>query len=787
MDDPDLVERTPEVAPQDVPLFRLLSDAGVTSLGFTEGAEHQRRRSTWMAPGALDHAAIAKTLPLMASEIDRALASWEKKAFFSLNQETRQAIWQLMCKLMLGEVGDAHLLADFEAFFAPVQQRDLTLHKQHLLDWLEQQAQRHQDSSADGSASEASCIAAWLAASGKLSRAELVNEIKHGLVAGTLLWFPLAEILRRLALDPQLYATLQAEVSTQNGDVLASLRGKNSPLMGLVKDVLRQISPLNFVNARAKTSFNIEGMQVPAGAVLVIAFHASNQLLPQRDAHGTNGFVFGEGAHLCPAIDLSSVILYVFTARVLATYQLALLDSADLPQQHATGYFCARGCFVQFSRVGSSAVIALPIAGNSAPIAPRVGSAQLARSTRIAIIGAGITGLTCAHELRKSGFVNVTVFEQAASVGGKADTVEIDGRPYNLGAHLCDCQLGVAGLAREVGVGIERTIGYVLWDIDQNRALERNYNANPAVRKLRQLYASNRETVHASGFASSEAWTYAPVANWLNAHDLGALREIGPFFTGAGYGFLDDDIPAAFFLKFALDMNEEGWTPSGGYKHLLQRVATGLDVRCSTQVVKIARSNAEGSPTSPASIHITSRQTPQREHDDADSLNPNDALCHEQFDRLILTGPLEQSMAYLDCSQEEQSMFARIKAHDYFTVLATLDIAQAHPPGLYIVPKHTVSSSQKGHTTAFARMFGESLVYHFYCYGEAGQTEASVLENLRDDVRKLGRRNTAGACLPKVGICTTSCTARYGPRLPPAPRAHAGAKGNLLCRQPAGL
>lgn len=59
-------------------------------------------------------------------------------------------------------------------------------------------------------------------------------------------------------------------------------------------------------------------------------------------------------------------------------------------------------------------------------------------SKKIAVIGTGISGLTCAYELQKAGF-EVTVFEKEHSVGGRMATRTIGLFPFDIGAdHLCN-------------------------------------------------------------------------------------------------------------------------------------------------------------------------------------------------------------------------------------------------------------------------------------------------------------------------------------------------------------
>ena len=55
---------------------------------------------------------------------------------------------------------------------------------------------------------------------------------------------------------------------------------------------------------------------------------------------------------------------------------------------------------------------------------------------KIAVIGAGIAGLSCAYELQKAGH-NVTVFEKESYIGGRMATRTKEGLPFDIGAdHL---------------------------------------------------------------------------------------------------------------------------------------------------------------------------------------------------------------------------------------------------------------------------------------------------------------------------------------------------------------
>lgn len=75
---------------------------------------------------------------------------------------------------------------------------------------------------------------------------------------------------------------------------------------------------------------------------------------------------------------------------------------------------------------------------------------------KVAVIGAGIAGLTCAFELHKAG-VEVEVFEREATVGGRMNTRTKDGLAFDIGANfLIRAYKGVNALADEMGVAVWR-------------------------------------------------------------------------------------------------------------------------------------------------------------------------------------------------------------------------------------------------------------------------------------------------------------------------------------------
>mmetsp|Transcript_31170 Transcript_31170/g.52754 ORF Transcript_31170/g.52754 Transcript_31170/m.52754 type:complete len:124 (+) Transcript_31170:179-550(+) len=60
------------------------------------------------------------------------------------------------------------------------------------------------------------------------------------------------------------------------------------------------------------------------------------------------------------------------------------------------------------------------------------GGSGLSADAKIAVIGAGVTGVLTAQWLKRSGYKNVVMFEKREKVGGQADTMVVDGKAYDL-------------------------------------------------------------------------------------------------------------------------------------------------------------------------------------------------------------------------------------------------------------------------------------------------------------------------------------------------------------------
>jgi acyl-CoA synthetase (AMP-forming)/AMP-acid ligase II/surfactin synthase thioesterase subunit/aryl carrier-like protein len=363
---------------------------------------------------------------------------------------------------------------------------------------------------------------------------------------------------------------------------------------------------------------------------------------------------------------------------------------------------------------------------------------------RVAVIGGGVSGLTAARELERRGH-KVVVLERCGEVGGKARSIEVDGLPFDLGAHLCSRgyeRLGV--LLRELGIGTEDVTEVILWNLEAGGARSLQ---DPAVRedfmRYQQLKHERFPDVTVPGLARGGAELDRPAHDFFAEHDLQALgRIISLGYTASGYGFLADDAVSAYrVLKYAevatLCMPGDQlsfWTPKGGFGNIWRKVADGLaDVRLNCRVEAI------------------------RPHEDRVLVETGD-------------GRLEVDAVVLACQPHElgdalqrDSAPADARHIPYATVVAR---ASGLPrDGFFLVDDHLEDPSTAGHVVAFHHRYPEADVYLFWAYIDADADDEALLAPLRDDVARMG-----GTLDEVVSIHRWD----YAPHLPlPAAAAHA--------------
>lgn len=213
---------------------------------------------------------------------------------------------------------------------------------------------------------------------------------------------------------------------------------------------------------------------------------------------------------------------------------------------------------------------------------------------RIAVIGAGISGLTCAYELQRAGH-QVTVFEKENFVGGRMSTRIKDDLPFDIGAdHLGNAYTEMQRYCNELGIA---------WVpmIDPKYAILRKGELLPAyksVGKISQLrlalYAwlirENTDLFNLSTavkYDTESAYDYlARIAGKESADYLAEGMTLGYQFHSS------KEASKGSFVAYMQSIKFHDWSlhkTQGGMIALSQAFADKLDIRLGNAVIEVVQ------------------------------------------------------------------------------------------------------------------------------------------------------------------------------------------------------
>jgi len=286
---------------------------------------------------------------------------------------------------------------------------------------------------------------------------------------------------------------------------------------------------------------------------------------------------------------------------------------------------------------------------------------------RIAIIGAGVSGLTIAHLLEtRLGFSNVTVYEMNSRVGGKIFSPAIDGVPVDVGAVSVDSEFAMkaaercripynkSGTLLDVLPGTDGPIfvpplqAFEILGLDVWSELSTWLAMYPKYKYL-------DEAPNAFFLKHRDTNLYMPFDEFTKRNGIGELGEaFRQLYVLCGYGY-GEKVPAIYLLKFMvrtlspqtisnyLGSGEEGYlTFPGGAQALMECIASDLkDVRLGSQIINITRNSGQ--------IRIDLERSV------------------DYADYLIITSDLKSSLGFLaDASPEEEELFTSV-IHQYYS------------------------------------------------------------------------------------------------------------------------
>jgi predicted NAD/FAD-binding protein len=334
----------------------------------------------------------------------------------------------------------------------------------------------------------------------------------------------------------------------------------------------------------------------------------------------------------------------------------------------------------------------------------------------VGIVGAGAAGLGVARALKRAGYRNVTVLEREGRVGGKCCTFHDDGRSYELGAGvMTPAYANVRGLVREYGLRASRgsPAAYVHQEDSRltwvPRALGVRGSARLAIEGAR-LSATflRRPEIRRPGFTELGDLC-SPFAEWAARCGLEDITTVlAPWFTGFGYGHLDE-VPAAYVLKyvslFGFPMRE---LPDVGYQGLWERVAGELDVRLGTRIRSIERRDG-------IVVHTDDRDL--------------------RFDALVVACPTEEAAQLLDLDDGERRLFGEVQYNDYHVVGATV---RGLPRARCVFFADNLGHESAGRPMFWYRRWKDRDLVLFYALARPGQALDASAERVAEEVAPLG-------------------------------------------------
>ncbi|KAJ8574149.1 hypothetical protein K7X08_025954 [Anisodus acutangulus] len=364
-------------------------------------------------------------------------------------------------------------------------------------------------------------------------------------------------------------------------------------------------------------------------------------------------------------------------------------------------------------------------------------------NTRIAIVGAGPSGISAAYALCNLGYNNVTIIEKHHSVGGMCESVDVEGRIYDLGGQVLAANSAptIFHLAKETGSELVELDSHKLALIDSQTG---NYQDNKVADDYVSVISltlelqdkakdSGRIGIHAVSDLASDM-----TPEFLESRGFKSVpKSVAYGYTASGYGFVQD-MPYAYIHEFTrTSMAGRIRRFIDGYTSLWKKVSESLPitVMCQTEVLSVRRDST--------GIEI-------------DVKNSSGYFESMEFDKVILSGafPFRSKRTYrspsnsisadpenevLDLSELEKELFSKVQTIDYYTTVLKIKGLEHMPVGFYYFEEFMNDPATIGNPVAMQRFYSDTNVFLFWSYGNSANVEGStVLQLAIDAVKRIG-------------------------------------------------
>lgn len=347
---------------------------------------------------------------------------------------------------------------------------------------------------------------------------------------------------------------------------------------------------------------------------------------------------------------------------------------------------------------------------------------MLSREAEIGIIGAGCSGITAAYYLRKAGFSHITIIEKEDRIGGKCCTINYKGRTYELGAMMgVSTYENIIHIMDELGISNDGPVLYRgFYDCSGKKIQQIKRNDSEEFRNQYEklsLILKEYEDVLKPGLINTDKRLCVPFSEWCDNNGIPLMKEIyRPPFTAFGYGFIEE-IPAAYVLKF-LDYNTlqefikitRLITWVNGSQSFLEKLAQGFDIRLSSPVLKITRGKKVKVET------------------ELETLN---------FDKLIITNPLDEARGLINLNEEESKLFSQIQYINFKVFAFVLD---GIPKVSGFIPEH-LNREHAGHLMVWYYRWQDAEMNDLitvYSIAEEEMSTKECMNIVEEDLKRMG-------------------------------------------------
>jgi oxygen-dependent protoporphyrinogen oxidase len=355
------------------------------------------------------------------------------------------------------------------------------------------------------------------------------------------------------------------------------------------------------------------------------------------------------------------------------------------------------------------------------------------KSTRIAVVGAGPSGLMAAYTLKQQGYTNVTVFEQNNRVGGKVNSFHSGANISELGAVFAspDYTL-VLGLADKYHIPYTAyTLGQAILDehgqkqtfesfLTSRYSLVQILGATVSYAAALTLFSG----INRDGFALQAPDLYLPMGQFAQKYGFAPIAElVKSIMIGFGYGYYETT-PALYFMKLMGWLvkigGPMGLTPATyytfptGFQSIWEAVAAELNVKLNSQVTNIVRRGV----FAPSRVQI--------------AINGG-AL--QDFDAVIISAPLNKVSNFMTLTAEETQLFSQVQIERYFV---SLFAAGGLTPEEALFFHGNATPSQINHVNVWANRDHTSPVFVGYQIADFTTPAAQITNILAQDVAGQG-------------------------------------------------